>query len=472
MQRYSPFDKAIHDLQPPDLTILKNVHEGWYVEYKRQMIKASALAKSLSAFANTYGGWLFIGVQEQSGDNVVAGEFPGIPEEDVEGALQSLRKSAADHLNPTPFFETTVLRGPCDENGLAEGKAIIAVEIPQSHTAPHVHKDGRIYRRVADGSEPKPETDRFVLDQLWRRAEPLRKMTRNWIKRDPEFSQKDEGISYVRLLLCVDPWRQRDPLLGAPLSEIRRILKGGETSLPSVPFDTIYTTEEGLTARQLKGNDPANYGLTWRLRWNMSFDIVLPLQLHAPDVPDHLIGEFDGYVHAERFIDMLNEQGHTRPRIADLNFMLRLLLGIVSQYRHLLKLAGVGGEFYCKARVLNAWRMVPFVDVETLLDEFKAHGLPMVMDRTVTVPTGDDPESFVHIYEDLKLKEEEDKEFTFIILQAIRIFALVVPAFGVPIYIENETMADSTTRLYSELIGVGDRAMTVQQNRNKRRTGV
>ena len=472
MQRYSPFDKAIHDLQPPDLTILKNVHEDWYVEYKSQMIKASALAKSLSAFANSYGGWLFIGVQEKSGDNTVADEFPGIPEEDVDGALNSLRKSAADHLNPTPFFETTVLRGPCDENGLAEGKAIIAVEIPQSHTAPHVHKDGRIYRRIADGSEPKPETDRFVLDQLWRRAELLREMTRKWIERDPEFSQKEEENPYVRLLLCVDPWRQRNPSLNAPLSEIRRILNASETDIPSVPFDTIYTTAEGFIARQLKGNDPASYGLTWRLRRDMSCDIILPLQLHAPDVPDYLIGEFDGYIHAKRFIDMLNEQGHTQPRIADLNFMFNLLLAIVSQYRHLLKLAGAGGEFYCKARVLNAWRMVPFVDVETLLDEFKAHGLPMVMDRTVTVPTGDDPESFVRIYEKLDPKGAEDKELTFITLQAIRIFILVVPAFGVPIYIESETEADSTARLYSELVDVGTRALTVQQNRNKRRTRV
>jgi len=472
MQRYSPFDKDIRNLQPPDLTILRDVHEGWYVEYKRQMVKASALAKSLSAFANTYGGWLFIGIQEKSGDNAVADEFPGIPEEDVDGALQRLRHSASDHLNPTPFFETKVLRGPCDENGLAEGKAIIAVEIPQSHTAPHVHKDGRIYRRVADGSEPKPETDRFVLDQLWRRAEPIRERTRKWIERDPEFSQAEGEMPYVRLLLCVDPWRQHNPWLGAPLSEIRRILKGGETIVYSVPFDTIYTTAEGLTARQLKGNDPANYGLTWRLRRDMSCDIILPLQPYDPDVPDYLIKEFDGYIHAERFIDMLNEQGHTRSRIADLNFMLNLLFGIVSQYRHLLKLAGAGGEFYCKARVLNAWRMVPFIDVETLLDEFKAHGLPMVMDRTVTVPTGDDPESFARIYEKLETKGVEDKELAFTILQAIHIFTLVVPAFGVPIYIADETEADITARLYSELLDVGNRALTVQQNRNERRAEV
>ena len=40
---------------------------------------------------------------------------------------------------------------------------MVVVEIPQSRAAPHVHKDGRIYRRVADASEPKPETDRLSL---------------------------------------------------------------------------------------------------------------------------------------------------------------------------------------------------------------------------------------------------------------------------------------------------------------------
>ena len=176
VQRYSPFDKAINDLQSADLAILKSVSEGWYVEYKSEMINASALAKAVSAFANTYGGWLFLGVKEQGKDNPVAGTFPGMPEKEVDGVLQRLRQSAAEHLNPTPTFQTKVLRGPCVEIGLAEGASVVAIEIPQSRITPHVHKDGRIYRRVADSSEPKPETDRFILDQLWRRNEPIREL--------------------------------------------------------------------------------------------------------------------------------------------------------------------------------------------------------------------------------------------------------------------------------------------------------
>lgn len=469
---YSPFDKALHDLHPSDLTLLRNVHEGWYVEYKREAVNANALAKSLSAFANTYGGWLFIGVKEQSKDNPVAGEFPGISEEDVDATLQRLRHSAADYLNPTPFFETMVLRGPCAENGLAEGRAIIAVEVPQSHTAPHVHKDGRIYRRVADGSEPKPETDRFVLDQLWRRAEPIREMTRKWVERDPEFSEGEEEMPYVRVLLCIDPWYQRDPWLDAPLLTIRRILTSPATPIiPSFPFDTVYTTAEGIIARQLEGNDPHNYVATWRMGRDLSCDIVLPLPFYAPSSPDDLFLELDGYGNASRFIDILQEHRYPQPRIADLNFLMNMLTGIVSTYRCLLKLANVEGKFYFKARILQAWRMVPFVDVETVLDGFEVSGLSMMMDSIVTVPIGDDPESFVLIDEQ-ETEETKDKEQLVCIGQATRMFVRIARAFGVPLLIEGETKAKDTVISYLDLKEAGVRAMTVQKNRNKRRAEV
>ena len=467
MLEYSPFDKVIHDLKPYDLAVLRNVPEGWYVEYKCQMVKATALAKEVSAFANMYGGWLFLGVQEQGGDNSVADEFPGISKEEVEGALQSLRHSAADHLNPTPFFEPKVLWGPCTEIGLAEGNAIIAVEIPQSHTTPHVHKDGRIYRRVADGSEPKPETDRFVLDQLWRRADSLREKTRKWVERDPEFSQGEAEVPYVRVLLCVDPWRQRDPWLRVPFPEIRRILTGHATAdIPSVPFDTVHTMAEGIIARQLKGNDPHDYVLTWRLKRDLSCDIIIPLWSYSASVPEGFPIEFNAYQYAERFIDILKKHGYSQPRIADLNFLLNTLSGVVSTYRRLLKLADADGEFYFKARILHAWRMAPFIDVEMAMAEFETSGLPMMMDSTVTVPAGDDPDSFGFIDD-----EPEDKEPIASLAQSFGIFTHIARAFGVRLFIEGETKAEDTMILYSDLKNAGVRAMAVQENRNKRRAG-
>ena len=72
-----------------------------------------------------------------------------LPHPELDGLLQRLRHSAAEHMNPAPLFNTQVLRGPCSAINLAAGRAVVAVEIPRSVTTPHVHKDGRIYRRVA-----------------------------------------------------------------------------------------------------------------------------------------------------------------------------------------------------------------------------------------------------------------------------------------------------------------------------------
>ena len=53
MPPYSPFNKNIQEIQSADLKELKQSTEGWYIEYKREAPNASALAKSISAFANT-----------------------------------------------------------------------------------------------------------------------------------------------------------------------------------------------------------------------------------------------------------------------------------------------------------------------------------------------------------------------------------------------------------------------------------
>jgi hypothetical protein len=54
---YSPFPKPLSDIVAADLSVLRSVVEGWYVEYRRLVPNASSIAKSISAFANQFGGW-------------------------------------------------------------------------------------------------------------------------------------------------------------------------------------------------------------------------------------------------------------------------------------------------------------------------------------------------------------------------------------------------------------------------------
>lgn len=467
MPPYSPFDKPVDGLQPADLATLRNTQEGWYVEYKSQLVPARSLAKSLSAFANTYGGWLFLGVKEESKDNAVAGSFPGIATSELDGALQRLRHSAAELLNPAPMFHTQVLRGPCEDIELGPERAVVAVEVPRSLTTPHVHKDGRIYRRVADGSEPRPETDRFVLDQLWRRDKPIRKQVRLWIKRDPEFSKAEAEIPYVRVLLCADPWRQRRPRLAMSDSDVRTVLENKEPNTTSISFGAVYTTTGGFIARDIGSNDPHTYALTWRMSHFLDAEIVIPLPLYVDHNFERLRPIFDGYSHGTRFLTTLQRQGHRTPKIADLNFLFVLLVGAVVKYRRFLKDAGEQTSFFFKARVLNAWRVIPFVDVQDSVDQCVTHGTPMVMDETVTAPLGYSPRDFFNVFEPRRSGTESGDNVASSV-QACFMFSFLAKAFGIPGFFDEHLHKGHVSNLYSDLIDAGKRALVVQSQRNQR----
>ena len=467
MQGYSPFRKPIGDLQANDLMSLRDVEESWYVEYKRQLIEPKKLAKALAAFANTYGGWLFIGVEEPRADEST--RCPGIFAAEVEGALNRLRNTAAANVNPIPFFRSTVLSGPCTEMGLDEGKAVIAIEIPRSVTAPHVHRDGRIYVRVDDGSET-PESDRFVLDQLWRRGEPRRESVRRWIEQDPAFDDSETMSPYIRVLLCVDPWGQRGLHLPMTLPELRRTL----STEAKITFDVLFPTNDGFLVRQVGTNPPRQHGLMWRIKRDLSADLLVPLPIYQPSDIAQVLQSLDGYRYQSQFTALLEQQRHEDPQIVDLNFLFVILRGIFAHYRTLLASVGADKSFYFKARMLHTERLVPFVDVEAVVEQFMRSGVPVVFDETITVPPGHEVESFGQVGNWERAGEDqtpEVQEELACISQAVVVFMLIAESLGVSPFTENEDADEKpqfSRRLLEELLEVAERAMEAQSRRQAR----
>lgn len=101
--------------------------EGISLEFKRQINSPEKIAKSLVAFANTQGGILLVGVDDN-------GYIYGVPDE--KHPIHTIRKIANTWCSPPVDIE--------EESVELEGKIVIYIGIPESHLKPHVvihHED-------------------------------------------------------------------------------------------------------------------------------------------------------------------------------------------------------------------------------------------------------------------------------------------------------------------------------------------
>jgi hypothetical protein len=461
---YSPFQKKLDDLNPGDLAILRNVAEGWYVEYKREIPNSPSIAKSISAFANTYGGWLFYGVEENSKDEAVASAFPGVLRSEVEAALQKIRQAVASHVNPSPHFNVKVLWGSDQTIGLEMDRAVICVHVPWSPNTPHVHKSGQIYRRIADGSEPKPETDRFVLDQLWRRGDKVRQEYKRWVNKVPDFSRAEAERPYLRLLLVADLWQDRDIWADVELKDVRSIMRS-QGPHANIPFETVHTSATGFVARQRTDNPPHELGLTWWFRQDLRSEVLIPLNRYQVNSPEAFGFEMNGFVHAERFARILQTQGYEDAKIIDLNLLFSILTGVINIQDRLSTSAGWAGPLWAKVQLLNVWRTCPFIDLDTVLNEYETHGIPMVLESDVEVLPGSAPSTFFEVGNYDTVESVEGR----VVLKAMALFLPIARALGVPLWVSSDEH-DEQWVLPAELHQAAIRATEAQHLRLERKS--
>ena len=423
--RYTPFEKELSDISPDDLATLKDVHEGWYVEYKSELIKTRRIAKSLSSYANQLGGWIFFGVLEEQNLHV-AESFPGILNSNVPNALESIRNASKDLISPDVFYNFQVFKGPINSLELPSSRSIIVVQIPQGADCPYVHNDGHIYRRIADSSDPKPETDRSRLDLLIERGNQARSRLEDFVTQIPTVSKGEEEQCYIHLSIMSDPYETLGHRYSAGFSEFSELMRQN-----SIPFDNIYPKSGGYIARQIINNNPYNRVLTWEFSRHCHSFITFPVPLLQSGVPGSDLPTDSIYEH---FISKLIENRLDGSRILDLNSTLVALVSIIRRHRRLAWQANVKGPFYVKAYLKNIWRTVPFIDLPIFLDSVSEYGFPIVQDRDVLVPNGTSLDTFVVLPERDAPKsesmgsQEEDVEQ---VMEAFEINGHILEAFGI-----------------------------------------
>lgn len=110
--------------------------EGVALEFKRRINHPKKIGKSLIAFANTLGGFLILGVDDN-------GFIYGV--EDEKYPAEFIELISASECDPPVFCNVHSFR--------IDGKYVILIEIPESNKKPHfLKKENSAYIRVGDKS--------------------------------------------------------------------------------------------------------------------------------------------------------------------------------------------------------------------------------------------------------------------------------------------------------------------------------
>ena len=190
--------------------------------------------------------------------------------------------------------------------------------------------------------------------------------------------------------------------------------------------------------------------------------MLIPLNHHVIKSEEQFAQECDGLEHAKRFAHIMLAQGHENAHIVDLNFLFTSLAGVMNIQERLSAKAGWTGSLYAKARLLHVWRTCPYIDLDVILDEYEAHGVPMCLNNEIQVWPRSDPETFFEI----QSHETETLE-TRLMLKTMAVFAPIARAFGLPGWLDLSDNGEG--RYYHlELYQAARRAAEAQRRRRER----
>ena len=469
MNPYNPFQKPLSDLNSSDLCKLRETPEGWYIEYKREFPSVLSAAKSLSAFANSNGGWLFYGVEENH-DTRTAEAFPGIASEDIPQVEEWLRQAASSSVTPPPYFEHVIIYGPAPEINLPESRAIVVVNIPLGNNSPYIHRSGRIYRRVGDASDPIHETDRYFLDLLWKRGQNRRTDFANFLTQETRLSEAEQSASYLTLYFFTDPWGSRVQSSKIEFKRFASLMMDSSLESGRVSFDNIFTSSDGLLARQVKSNDPYRRGFTWKYYRNCTSEITIPLSSVRLGTGVELRGFLDGYEQAAYFIEQCAAHRLTDGWLIDLSQSYFILCSIMIRLYRLYEIEGLSWPVFLKARISGTWRRTPFLDLPDYAKYIGAYGIPLVQQQECYAPFGTSPDTCLELHESIIAEDVEDASQRTMIARSVDaclILFEIAKALGLHHSATGYDPLDSEEDDWLTKMSVmGDRAISVSKGRS------
>lgn len=168
------FSKPLSQAEYSDVAAFCNTFgEGVRVEYKSEMIEN--IPKTISAFANTLGGIVVIGVETDKVQNKVIA-VNGIDKKP--GIEESILNSALNGIYPSVIPEVKIFGIP-----EKKGKILIVVKVHESIEAPHaIQNTTRVYIRTGSVSQPYELAEIDRIEYLLKRREKPAKLREELIE--------------------------------------------------------------------------------------------------------------------------------------------------------------------------------------------------------------------------------------------------------------------------------------------------
>lgn len=128
----------------------QDFEESFYFEFKDDRTASKKIAKEVSAFANTFGGYIFIGITD---------------DKKIEGCTdwneQRIHTTIHDSITPTPSFD--VKKFTCSDG------IVFVIKIEEGAEPPYITSGGHIYERLSSSSQPIKDSSK--LSQIYSKRE-------------------------------------------------------------------------------------------------------------------------------------------------------------------------------------------------------------------------------------------------------------------------------------------------------------
>lgn len=213
--------------------------ESFYFEFKDDRVSNKKITEEVSAFANTFGGYIFLGVSD---------------DKQIEGCTtwneQRIHTTIHDSITPTPSFD--VKKFTIGTN------VIYVIRIDEGAEPPYITSSGKIYERLSSGSFTIKDSSK--LSQIYSKKERLQEQLERKIT-IPPISQKTNNIyGYIDVGFCLvtsDTQIALDTFNNADLKAIAQGFSGNSSafSLSSIGNSIVFTPG-GLSTSN--GHLPAN----------------------------------------------------------------------------------------------------------------------------------------------------------------------------------------------------------------------